>query len=174
MATGPRYKVPFRRRREGRTNYHLRLKLLLSGQDRVVVRKSARNMQIQLIAPTAEGDITHSTAVSSELAKYGYTGPTGNTTAAYLTGLLFGFKSLQNGYEGGVLDIGLQASSSGSRIYAALKGIVDAGFDVPCSPEIFPSEERIRGEHVAEYREESADLPEQFEATKEKIFAEFS
>ena len=49
MATGPRYKVPFRRRREGRTNYHLRLKLLLSRQDRVVVRKSARNIQIQLI-----------------------------------------------------------------------------------------------------------------------------
>jgi large subunit ribosomal protein L18 len=174
MATGPRYKVPFRRRREGRTNYHLRLKLLLSGQDRVVVRKSARNMQIQLIAPTLEGDITHSTAVSSELAKYGYTGPTGNTTAAYLTGLLFGLKSLQNGYEGGVLDIGLQDSSAGSRVYAALKGVVDAGFEVPCNSNIFPSEERIRGEHVAAYREESSDLPEQFEATKEKIFAEFS
>ncbi|MFA7036212.1 MAG: 50S ribosomal protein L18, partial [Methanosarcina sp.] len=62
MATGPRYKVPFRRRREGRTNYHLRLKLLLSGQDRVVVRKSARNVQIQLLAPTPEGDITYSSA----------------------------------------------------------------------------------------------------------------
>ena len=73
MATGPRYKVPFRRRREGRTNYHLRLKLLLSRQDRVVVRKSARNIQIQLIAPTPDGDITYSSAVSSELAKYGYT-----------------------------------------------------------------------------------------------------
>lgn len=174
MATGPRYKVPFRRRREGRTNYHLRLKLLLSRQDRVVVRKSARNVQIQLIAPTPEGDITYSSAASSELAKYGYTGSTGNTPAAYLTGLLFGLKSLNKGYEGGILDIGLQASSAGSRVYAALKGIVDSGFEVPCSPEVFPSEERIRGEHIAEYREESSDLPEQFEATKEKIFAEFS
>ncbi len=174
MATGPRYKVPFRRRREGRTNYHLRLKLLLSRQDRVVVRKSARNVQIQLIAPTPDGDITYSSAVSSELAKYGYTGATGNTTAAYLTGLLFGLKSLQKGYEGGILDIGLQSSSAGSRVYAALKGIVDSGFEIPCSPEVFPSDERIRGEHIAEYREESSDLPEQFEATKEKIFAEFS
>lgn len=174
MATGPRYKVPFRRRREGRTNYHLRLKLLLSKRDRVVVRRSAKNIQIQLIAPTPEGDLTYSTAISSELGKYGYTGSTGNTSAAYLTGLLFGFKSLQKGYEGGVLDIGLQASSVGSRVYAALKGIVDSGFDVPCSPEVFPSEERIRGEHIAKYRAESSDLPEQFEATKEKIFAEFS
>ena len=138
-----------------------------------MVRKSAKNIQIQLIAPTPEGDLTYSTAISSELGKYGYTGSTGNTTAAYLTGLLFGFKSLQKGYEGGVLDIGLQASSVGSRVYAALKGIVDSGFDVPCSPEVFPSEERIRGEHIAEYRAESSDLPEQFEATKEKIFAEF-
>jgi len=141
MATGPRYKVPFRRRREGRTNYHLRLKLLLSKQDRVVIRKSARNVQIQLIAPTPDGDITYSSAVSSE---------------------------------GGILDIGLQASSAGSRVYAALKGVVDSGFEIPCSPEVFPSDERIRGEHIAEYREESSDLPEQFEATKEKIFAEFS
>ena len=133
MATGPRYKVPFRRRREGRTNYHLRLKLLLSRQDRVVVRKSAKNVQIQLIAPTPDGDITYSSAVSSELAKYGYTGATGNTPAAYLTGLLFGLKSLKNGYGGGILDIGLQASSVGSRVYAALKGIVDSGFDIPCS-----------------------------------------
>ncbi len=173
MATGPRYKVPFRRRREGRTNYHMRLKLLLSKQDRVVVRKSTRNMQIQLVAPTLEGDLTYSSAVSTELAKYGYTGPTGNTTAAYLTGLLFGLKSLKNGYEEGIMDIGLQASSRGSRVYAALKGIVDAGFEIPCDPDVFPSDERIRGEHVAEYREGS-DLPEQFEATKEKIFAEFN
>jgi large subunit ribosomal protein L18 len=81
---------------------------------------------------------------------------------------------LKNGYGGGILDIGLQASSVGSRVYAALKGIVDSGFDIPCSSEVFPSEERIRGKHIAEYREQSSDLPEQFEATKEKIFAEFS
>ena len=147
---------------------------MLSRQDRVVVRKSAKNVQIQLIAPTPDGDITYSSAVSSELAKYGYTGATGNTPAAYLTGLLFGLKSLKNGYGGGILDIGLQASSVGSRVYAALKGIVDSGFDIPCSSEVFPSEERIRGKHIAEYREQSSDLPEQFEATKEKIFAEFS
>ena len=133
MATGPRYKVPFRRRREGRTNYHLRLKLLLSKRDRVVVRKSARNIQIQLIAPTPDGDITYSSAISSELARYGYTGATGNTTAAYLTGLLFGLKSLKKGYEGGILDIGLQASSAGSRVYAALKGIIDSGLTSPAT-----------------------------------------
>lgn len=72
MATGPRYKVAFRRRREGRTDYHQRLRLLLSREDRVVVRKSARHMQIQLVAPDANGDLTLSSAISKELAKYGY------------------------------------------------------------------------------------------------------
>ena len=173
MATGPRYKVAFRRRREGRTNYHQRLKLLLSKEDRVVVRKSAKHMQVQLVAPKPEGDITLSSAISTELKKYGYEGSTGNTTAAYLTGLLFGLKTLKNGYESGVLDIGLSASSSGSRIYAVLKGIVDAGMDVPHDSSVFPSDERVRGEHVAEYVDGS-NLPEQFDAVKEKILSEFN
>ncbi|MCD4800021.1 MAG: 50S ribosomal protein L18 [Methanococcoides sp.] len=173
MATGPRYKVAFRRRREGRTDYHQRLRLLLSREDRVVVRKSARHMQIQLVAPDANGDVTLSSAISKELAKYGYEGSTGNTTAAYLTGLLFGYKALAEGYENGVLDIGIQASSAGSRVYAALKGVVDSGLDVPHNSSVFPSDERIRGEHVAEYMEGS-NLPEVFDAVKEKILAEFS
>jgi large subunit ribosomal protein L18 len=173
MATGPRYKVPFRRRREGRTDYHQRLRLLLSEENRVVVRKSARNMQVQLVAPKPEGDITLSSAISTELKKYGYEGATGNTTAAYLTGLLFGLRALDEEYESGVLDIGLAASSAGSRVYAVLKGIIDAGMDVPHNPSVFPSDERIRGEHVAEYVEGS-NLPEQFEAVKEKILSEFS
>jgi len=173
MATGPRYKVPFRRRREGRTDYHQRLRLLLSKENRVVVRKSARHMQVQLVAPKPEGDVTLSSAISTELRKYGYEGTTGNTTAAYLTGLLFGLRTLDEGYEGGVLDIGLAASSAGSRVYAVLKGVVDAGMDVPHDPSVFPSDERIRGEHVAEYVEGS-NLPQQFEAVKEKILSEFS
>ncbi|WP_292485664.1 50S ribosomal protein L18 [Methanohalobium sp.] len=173
MATGPRYNVPFRRRREGRTDYHQRLRLLLSDEDRVVVRKSLNNIQIQLITPESDGDDVLLSATSTELKKYGYEESTGNITAAYLTGLLFGLKALDEGYETGVLDIGLHSSSSGSRIYASLKGIVDAGMDVPHNPSIFPSEERIRGEHVAEYMDKS-NLPEQFDATQEKIYSEFS
>jgi large subunit ribosomal protein L18 len=173
MATGPRYNVPFRRRREGRTDYHQRLRLLLSDEDRVVVRKSLNNIQIQLITPEYDGDDVLLSATSTELKNYGYEESTGNITAAYLTGLLFGHKALDEGYETGVLDIGLHSSSAGSRIYASLKGIVDAGMDVPHNPSIFPSEERIRGEHVAEYMDKSS-LPEQFDATQEKIYSEFS
>jgi large subunit ribosomal protein L18 len=38
----PTYKMPFRRRREGKTNYTKRLKLLLSRKPRLVVRKSLK------------------------------------------------------------------------------------------------------------------------------------
>ncbi len=173
MATGPRYKLAFRRRREGRTDYHLRLKLILSREDRVVVRKSTKHMRIQLVAPTPEGDVTYVSVVSTELKKYGYDAATGNTTAAYLSGLLFGYKAQAKGFEYGILDLGLQVASPGSRVYATLKGIVDAGFEIPHDPSILPSDERIRGEHVAEYVEGS-NLPELFDAVKDKISADFN
>jgi large subunit ribosomal protein L18 len=173
MATGPRYKVPFRRRREGRTDYHQRLRLLLSKENRLVVRKSIRNVRIQLVIPNNEGDETLVSAISGELGKYGYEGSTSNTTAAYLTGLLFGNKALAEGYETGVLDIGLQSPSAGCKVYAALKGVVDSGMDIPHNPAVFPSDERISGDHVAEYLEGS-NLPEVFEATKEKILSDFN
>jgi large subunit ribosomal protein L18 len=54
-----------------------------------------------------------------------------------------------------------------------LKGIVDAGFEIPHDSSVLPSDERVRGEHVAEYMEDS-NLPELFDAVKEKISAEFN
>ncbi|NLI62626.1 MAG: 50S ribosomal protein L18 [Methanosarcinaceae archaeon] len=171
MATGPRYKVPMRRRKEGKTNYHTRLSLIISKRDRIVVRKSTRNTQIQLIAPTPVGDVTYVSAISTELGKFGYTGPTGNTTAAYLTGLLFGYRCLKSGYEEGIADIGLHSSTHGSRIYAALKGIVDSGVDVPHDSSVFPSDERISGKDSAEYNDR--DISSVFETAKENIIAEY-
>ena len=171
MATGPRYRVPFRRRREGRTNYHRRLRLLLSKKPRMVVRRSARHIRLQLAIPEKEGDMILSSATSIELGKYGYSGSTGNTTAADLAGLLFGYRTISKGFTEGVLDMGLQASTPGSRVYAALRGAVDAGMDIPHDPVIFPSDERIRGELVAAYRD--VDLPSIFEATKAQITSEF-
>jgi len=56
-------------------------------------------------------------------------------------------------------------------VYAALRGAVDAGMDIPHDPVIFPSDERIRGELVAAYRD--VDLPAIFEATKAQITSEF-
>ncbi len=167
MATGPRYKVPFRRRREGRTNYHFRYKLLLSKKPRLVIRKGNGNISLQLVTAKLIGDETHLTVNSREIKKFGYNSSTGNIPAAYLTGLLFGKKMKSLGYTEAILDIGIQASTKGSRVYSALKGVVDAGIEVPHSPEIFPDEERIRGEHISSYR--GVDVATQFEAAREKI-----
>jgi len=112
-----------------------------------------------------------SSATSIELEKYGYSGSTGNTTAAYLAGLLFGYRTIGRGFTEGVLDIGLYTSTAGSRVYAALRGAVDAGMDIPHNPTIFPADERIRGETVAAYT--AVDLPSIFEATKAQIVSEF-
>jgi large subunit ribosomal protein L18 len=171
MATGPRYKVPFRRRREGKTDYRQRLKLLISKRPRIVARKSLRHMRLQMVLPKPQGDITMVHADSSELAKYGYTGPTGNTPAAYLTGLLFGYKAQKEDFDNAILDMGLQVSSKGCRVYAALKGIVDSGLEVPHDPEIFPEDSRINGEDIKEYT--GIDIPSMFEQTQTKINEEF-
>jgi large subunit ribosomal protein L18 len=122
---------------------------------------------MQLVVAEQKGDKTLLTVTSKELESYGYTCSGGNLPAAYLTGLLFGKKMRALGYEEAIADIGLHASTKGGRIYSALKGVVDAGAKVPHSPEVFPEEERIRGEHIKEHTGE--DVVAQFEAAKERI-----
>src|SRR6056297_3703125 len=99
MATGPRYKVPMRRRREARTDYHQRLRLLKSGKPRLVARKSNKHVRAQLVTLGPEGDETHAAAESRDLREFGWEAPTGNLPAAYLTGLLAGLRALENGVE---------------------------------------------------------------------------
>lgn len=165
----PRYKMPFRRRREGKTNYKKRLKLLLSGKPRLVVRKSLKYIRAQIIVFDEKGDRTLAAASSRELKKLGWKFACDNLPAAYLTGLIIGKKALKKGIEKAILDMGLYPSTKGSRIYAVVKGAIDAGLKVPCSEEVLPSEERIRGEHIANFLEKFKDIPQEFEKMKEKI-----
>ena len=74
MSTGPRYFIPFRRRREGRTDYYARGKLLLSEHPRMIVRRTNREIIIQLAVPEQDGDKTLVAAYSRDLKAYGYTG----------------------------------------------------------------------------------------------------
>jgi large subunit ribosomal protein L18 len=96
------------------------------------------------------------------LKKIGWT-KTGNVPAAYLTGLLAGKKAKEKNVTEAVLDLGLQTSTKGSRIYAALKGVLDAGINVPHSKDILPSEDRIIGKHISE------EIAKQFDEIKKKI-----
>jgi large subunit ribosomal protein L18 len=156
MSTGPRYFIPFRRRREGRTDYYMRGKLLLSEDPRMVVRRTNREIIIQLVVPDGDGDRTLAAAYSRDLKAYGYTGPGANTPAAYLMGILFGARCRKAGYPAAILDIGLRRATPGSRVFAALKGALAAGLAVPHGEEVLPDDSRVRGEHIAAYAPQRA------------------
>jgi len=156
------YLMQFKRRREKKTNYKKRLALIKSEKIRLVIRKSISNISVQFINFNSKGDETIASANSTELKKLGWN-KTGNVPAAYLTGLLAGKKARDKKIEEAILDLGLQISTKGSRIYAALKGVLDSGIKVPHSEDILPSEDRIRGKHISE------DIEKQFEEIKNKI-----
>jgi large subunit ribosomal protein L18 len=162
MAHGPTYRVKFRRRREGKTNYYRRRRLLLSKRPRLVVRKTNTSTIVQIINASVVGDATVASAISTELGDHGWTAGTGNIPAAYLTGFLVGLRAKSRGVKEAVLDVGLNPPVKGSRIYAALKGAVDAGIEVPHSPEILPDESRISGEHILASYEHFGDKSNMF------------
>ncbi len=167
MATGSRYRVKFRRVRDGKTDYRARKQLLISKKPRLVIRKSLKNTTAQIIVLSEAGDKTLVSASTQDLKKYGYTGGSANITSAYLTGLLLGYRAKKTGQREAILDTGLYHTTRGGRLYAALKGAVDAGLEVPHEPEIFPFEERISGKHIDKYRK--TNVSEQFNAVKQKI-----
>jgi large subunit ribosomal protein L18 len=149
MAHDAKYRVAFRRRREGRTDYKRRLALLKSQQPRVVVRRSLTNVRVQVVRYEATGDKVLASADGRELQALGLQGTSGKSLpAAYLTGLLAGQRAKQAGVEQAVLDLGRNTPHKGGRIFAALKGVVDAGIDVPHDEDVLPDEDRIKGGHI--------------------------
>ena len=157
----------FRRRKEGKTNYRKRLALLKSKKPRVIVRKSNKIIRIQFALYEPHGDKVVVSSLSSELKKYGWDHSFSNTPSAYLAGYIAGKRALKKGIKEGVLDIGLHTPRKGARIFAALKGVVDAGVDVPYGEEIVPSEDRLYGKHIDE------NLAEKVEEVKKKIEDEY-
>lgn len=162
MAKGPRYKVLPRRRKEGKTNYHSRKKLLKSNKNRLVIRASNNNIIIQIVKSNLGGDIILCSAISKELHKnYGWPLNTGNLPAAYLTGYIAGIKAKKKNLDNAILDLGIICHSN--RQLAAFKGVLDAGIDVPHKASFFPDgfEERINGSHIQEYAKKLAEKDEE-------------
>jgi len=193
-----RYQVKFRRRREGRTDYYARKRLVIQDKNkyntpkyRMIVRCSNTDICCQIAYARLEGDIVISAAYSHELPRYGVKVGLTNYAAAYCTGLLLARRTLQkfkldSVYEGNTnvdgsmfyvedqdggpgafracLDVGLARTSTGAKVFAALKGAVDGGMDIPHSEKRFPGydneskelnadvhREHIFGVHVANY-----------------------
>ena len=186
-----KYQTKFRRRREGKTDYHARRKLILQDKDkyhtpkyRLVVRFTNKNVIAQVCSSEIVGDKVLCCAYSFELKKYGILVGLTNYAAAYATGLLLARRLLAklwmdktfvgNDKLGAdfeqeeveerrpfkcVLDVGLARTTTGSKVFAVMKGMCDGGVDVPHSPSRFigagENEEELRkrilGGHVADY-----------------------
>ncbi|MBW2968512.1 50S ribosomal protein L18 [Candidatus Woesearchaeota archaeon] len=143
--------VYYRRKRIGKTNYRSRLKLLLSRQPRLVIRKSLKNLILQIVDYSQKGDVVLVSVHSRDLKKLGWKAGSNNLSACYLLGMLLAVRAKEKNIGNCVLDIGLNPSIKGCKLYSALKGAADAGFKIPFSDSIFPVDKRIRGEHIADF-----------------------
>jgi large subunit ribosomal protein L18 len=151
MARGPSYRVPFRRRREGKTDYKARRALLTSRQPRAVIRVSLKHTNVQIVKATLTGDTIIASGNSTQLRAYGWKASCGNLSAAYLTGLLCGSRATERKVTRAVPDIGMHQPTDGARVFATLKGIMDAGVDIPVDKKKFPDEARLKGKHISDY-----------------------
>ena len=145
MADGPRYNIPFKRRKQGKTDYKRRLALLKSRKVRAVVRKSLSGTTVQMVEFTPNGDLVLCGASYTDLRKIGWTHSLKDTSASYLTGLLAAKRAVDAQIGEAVLDIGINEPIRGSKVFATLKGLLDAGVEIPHGEDIFPTEERITG-----------------------------
>jgi len=189
---GTRRTVPYRRKFEGKTNYKKRLALLKSGESRLVIRKSLNMVIAQIVEYKPNGDNIIASATSIELRKLGWKGHTGNIPSAYLTGFLLGTKAKKKKIAAAGIDTGLRSPIRGGRIFAAMKGVIDAGMKLNCGEEALPKMDRINGKHIADYALKikqkpelyakqfsrylkegfkPEDLPKIFDETKKKILA---
>ena len=87
MATGKRFNVRFRRRREGKTSYKKRLALAKSELPKLVVRRSNKYLIAQIVNYTENGDTTVAQFNSHSLKSKGWKHSCTNIPAGYLTGL---------------------------------------------------------------------------------------
>mmetsp|Transcript_7969 Transcript_7969/g.10387 ORF Transcript_7969/g.10387 Transcript_7969/m.10387 type:complete len:315 (+) Transcript_7969:84-1028(+) len=208
-----RYQVKFRRRREGRTDYRARKRLISQDKNkyaapkyRLVVRFTNTKCICQIVSSLIDGDRVLASAYSTELGRYGLSVGLKNYAAAYATGLLVARRTLQKVgldeiYSGNeevtgevvsticpdtgrkyfveeldedskkrpfraLLDVGITPTTTGHRVFGALKGATDGGLDIPHTEKRFPGydrdaksydaevhQERILGTHVKDYME---------------------
>ena len=115
-------------------------------RDFITVNITNENTQVQILKPGMTGDRIISSAHSRYLLEKGWKGSRKSVQAAYLTGYLAGKKALGQGAKNAILYTGTRKYTQ--RMAAALKGVIDAGVEVPANEETFPSDDRINGDHL--------------------------
>jgi large subunit ribosomal protein L5e len=97
-----RFQTKFRRRREGKTDYYARKRLIIQDKDkydtpkyRLVARFTNTRVIAQIVYATIQGDKILTSANSYELKRFGLTAGLSNYAAAYATGLLLARRLLK-------------------------------------------------------------------------------
>jgi large subunit ribosomal protein L18 len=144
-----------RRRMENKTDYKLRRGLLISGIPRIVVRRTNKYFILQVVESSEAQDKVLMGVTSKELLKNGWdpkiAGSLKSIPAGYLTGLLLAKKLSVGkgaGKKGFIMDLGMTRTIAGSRVFAVVKGLIDGGLEITANEKVFPSEERLNGEHL--------------------------
>ncbi|XAR71061.1 hypothetical protein NMG60_11028149 [Bertholletia excelsa] len=210
-AYSKRFQVKFKRRREGKTDYRARIRLINQDKNkyntpkyRFVVRFTNKDIIAQIVSASIAGDMVLASAYAHELPCYGLEVGLTNYAAAYCTGLLLARRVLRMlemdaEYEGNVeatgedfsvepaesrrpfralLDVGLIRTTTGNRVFGALKGALDGGLDIPHSDKRFAGFSKdskqldaevhrkyIYGGHVASYMQTlMEDEPEKYQS----------
>jgi len=212
-----RYQVKYKRRRQGKTDYQARKRLVVQDKNkyntpkyRLIVRITNKDIVCQVAYARIQGDVVICSAYAHELPRYGIKVGLTNYASAYATGLLLARRllakfNLDKAYEGKkeadgedynvepqddgpapfrcCLDVGLARTSTGAKVFAAMKGALDGGLDIPHSEKRFygfdteankyePSahRDRIFGKHVADYM---STMKEEDEDAYKRHFSRF-
>jgi large subunit ribosomal protein L18 len=157
--------IRYRRKREQKTNYKKRLSYIISGKPRAVIRSSSRSMIVQIVDYAKDGDLIRAHVNSKVLDKFGWKYSCNNIPAAYLSGLLAGKLAKDKKITEVVVDFGLQRPVHGSKLFAAVKGLTDAGVNTSAEESVFPAADRLSGQHISSYAEilkKKGDASKQF------------
>lgn len=145
-------KIQKRRRRENKTDYLKRIKLLKSDKPRIVFRKTNRYILSQYVTSHEAQDRVVFSVNSKDLIKYGWPkdkeGSLKSLTASYMTGYLTGKEIHKRKAETPIIDFGMIKVMHKTKTFAFIKGLIDAGVKINCDKKDFPNEDRIKGEHL--------------------------
>ena len=145
-------KIQKRRRREYKTDYLKRLKLLKAGKPRIVFRKTNKYVISQYISSSEAQDKVEIGFDSRDLLKHGWPseakGSLKSISASYLLGYLMGKRILKDKKKIPIVDFGMIQSIHKTKAFGFIKGLIDSGLEISSKEEAFPNESRIKGEHM--------------------------
>ncbi|MFA5071748.1 MAG: 50S ribosomal protein L18 [Candidatus Pacearchaeota archaeon] len=145
-------RVPKRRRIEGKTDYANRVRLLKGETPRVVFRRTNKYIIAEYVTSHEAQDKIEIGITSKNLKKFGwpeeFDGSLKSVPASYLTGFLMGKEIGKKKLATPIVDVGMIRTLSKNKVFAFIKGLIDAGMKIKCAKEKFPEESRIEGKNL--------------------------